>query len=220
MSRDVRAEIDQIVKSHKMVLFMKGTPEAPQCGFSSQIIQVLGVLGYPYHSVNVLEDLEMREMVKVYADWPTIPQLYLGGEFIGGCDITLKMYGNGELHKLLTKTFEGEAPQNQSGIKDISPEEATTILKNNPNAKILDVRTKEEWDIVHLDNATFIDQSVANQIIDQCPKNTPLICLCHVGTRSLAAANYFVHNGFSEVYNVRGGIDGWAKTVDKSLPTY
>jgi monothiol glutaredoxin len=92
--------IRNTVESHDVVLFMKGTPLFPQCGFSSLVSRVLQHMGVEYHSVNVLEDMDVREGVKLYSDWPTIPQLYVKGEFVGGCDIVKEMYETGELKAL------------------------------------------------------------------------------------------------------------------------
>ncbi|WP_423142340.1 Grx4 family monothiol glutaredoxin [Parablastomonas sp. CN1-191] len=95
------ARIDQIVKSNDVVLFMKGTPLFPQCGFSSRAIAILEHVGVPFESVDVLQDMEIRQGIKAYSDWPTIPQLYVKGEFVGGSDIMMEMYEAGELHKLV-----------------------------------------------------------------------------------------------------------------------
>ena len=89
--------IKQEVSSNDVVLFMKGTPNFPQCGFSGQVAKILAHLETPYKGVNVLEDMEIREGVKQYANWPTIPQLYVKGEFVGGCDIIREMFQSGEL---------------------------------------------------------------------------------------------------------------------------
>ncbi|AZU04527.1 glutaredoxin-like protein [Glycocaulis alkaliphilus] len=89
--------IRNTVEGHDVVLYMKGTPLFPQCGFSSLVSRVLQHMGVEYHSVNVLEDMDVREGIKVYSDWPTIPQLYVKGEFIGGCDIVKEMFETGEL---------------------------------------------------------------------------------------------------------------------------
>lgn len=97
MSDPVQSAIDEAVKSNDVVLFMKGTPTFPQCGFSSVVVQILDVLGADYVATNVLEDQAVREGIKVYSDWPTIPQLYVKGEFVGGCDIVREMYESGEL---------------------------------------------------------------------------------------------------------------------------
>jgi monothiol glutaredoxin len=95
------AEIEQLLNENDVVLFMKGTQKIPQCGFSGTVVQVLSRLGVAFKDVNILADAEMREAVKAYADWPTIPQLYVKGEFIGGCDITREMYESGELAALM-----------------------------------------------------------------------------------------------------------------------
>jgi len=98
---DTHTRIEEILKSHKVVLFMKGDRRVPQCGFSATVVQILDQLLPEYATVNVLEDPEIREGIKEYASWPTIPQLYVDGEFQGGCDIIREMYANGELEKLL-----------------------------------------------------------------------------------------------------------------------
>jgi monothiol glutaredoxin len=94
---DVLQRIDATVKSEPVVLFMKGTPQFPQCGFSGQVVQILDYLGVPFKGVNVLEDDDVRNGIKEYASWPTIPQLYIKGEFVGGCDIVREMFQSGEL---------------------------------------------------------------------------------------------------------------------------
>ena len=93
--------IDGIVKGHDVVLFMKGTPLFPQCGFSSRAVAILEHLDVPFHSVDVLQDQEIRQGIKAYSDWPTIPQLYVKGEFVGGSDIMMEMWEAGELHQLV-----------------------------------------------------------------------------------------------------------------------
>jgi monothiol glutaredoxin len=98
---DVHARIDNEVKSNDVVLFMKGTPQFPMCGFSGQVVQILNYLGVPFKGVNVLEDQDIRQGVKDYSNWPTVPQLYVKGEFIGGCDIAREMFQAGELQQLL-----------------------------------------------------------------------------------------------------------------------
>jgi monothiol glutaredoxin len=99
---DIQQRIKQQVESHPVVLFMKGTPQAPQCGFSASVVQVLNACGVKeLHTVNVLEDADIRQGIKDFANWPTIPQLYIKGEFVGGADIVREMYQSGELQKLL-----------------------------------------------------------------------------------------------------------------------
>ena len=103
MSQDANARIDQIVKANDVVLFMKGTPLFPQCGFSSRAIAILDHLGVAYESVDVLQDMEVRQGIKAYSDWPTIPQLYVKGEFVGGSDIMMEMFESGELKEMLDR---------------------------------------------------------------------------------------------------------------------
>ena len=100
---DATSRIEEIVKSNDVLLFMKGTPLFPQCGFSARVVQILSHIGVPFKGVNVLEDMEIREGIKAYANWPTIPQLYVKGEFVGGSDIMMEMYEAGELQQLLAE---------------------------------------------------------------------------------------------------------------------
>ena len=98
---DVNKKIKTIIDSNNIVLFMKGTPEAPQCGFSMAVSNILKHLNVKFEGINVLESDEIRQGIKDYTDWPTIPQLYVKGEFVGGCDIVKEMFEEGELKKLL-----------------------------------------------------------------------------------------------------------------------
>ena len=101
MTDDASARIDAVVKNNQVVLFMKGTPLFPQCGFSSRAVAIMERLGVDFESVDVLQDQAVRQGIKTYSDWPTIPQLYVGGEFVGGSDIMMEMYESGELAELL-----------------------------------------------------------------------------------------------------------------------
>ena len=100
MNDDTKSLIQNHIDNNDICLFMKGTPDAPQCGFSMAVTNLLKILEVNFHSVNVLEDQNLREGIKIYSDWPTIPQLYVKKEFIGGCDIVKEMYESGELAKL------------------------------------------------------------------------------------------------------------------------
>ncbi|EIZ79696.1 glutaredoxin-related protein [Novosphingobium sp. Rr 2-17] len=99
--------IKQIIGDHDIVLFMKGIPAAPKCGFSASVVKVLDALGAPYESVDVLEDPFLRDGIKEYSDWPTIPQLYVRGEFVGGSDIVREMYASGELQTMIAAQAAG-----------------------------------------------------------------------------------------------------------------
>jgi len=98
---DVKTKIEDIVNNNEICLFMKGVPEAPQCGFSMAVSNILKSLKVNFKAINVLESEEIRNGVKIYSDWPTIPQLYIKGEFVGGCDIIKEMFEKGELKELL-----------------------------------------------------------------------------------------------------------------------
>ncbi len=101
MEEQTKSKIENLIKSEKVFLFMKGTPEAPQCGFSAGVVSVLKSTNVSFGSFNVLSDMNVREGIKEFASWPTIPQLYIDGEFVGGHDITVQMHKSGELQKKL-----------------------------------------------------------------------------------------------------------------------
>lgn len=101
MSNPVFDQIQQDINGNDIVLYMKGTKTLPQCGFSAAVVQILSMTGVNFKDVNVLDDMEIREGIKQFTNWPTIPQLYVKGEFVGGCDIVREMYENGELQQLL-----------------------------------------------------------------------------------------------------------------------
>ena len=101
---DVNARIEEQLKSHDVLLYMKGTPDFPQCGFSGQAVAALNAVGKPFAYVNIFEDEEIRQGLKEYSNWPTFPQLYVKGELIGGSDIIVEMYQSGELKELLDNT--------------------------------------------------------------------------------------------------------------------
>lgn len=100
---DVQSQIDNLVKSNDVVLFMKGSADQPMCGFSATVVRILDLVNVPFKDVNVMMDMGIREGIKEYSNWPTIPQLYVKGEFIGGCDIVREMYEAGELNDLLVE---------------------------------------------------------------------------------------------------------------------
>lgn len=101
MTPELKERIDNLVKQNKILVFMKGTKLMPQCGFSNNVVQILNILGVPYEAVNILEDWELREGIKEYANWPTIPQVYINGEFIGGSDIMIELYNKGDLQEMV-----------------------------------------------------------------------------------------------------------------------
>ena len=101
MDQKIRERIEKDIKGNKVMLYMKGTPEAPMCGFSARTVDILKHYEVPFKTFNIFDDEAVRQGIKEYADWPTIPQLYINGEFIGGCDIITEMHDSGELAKLM-----------------------------------------------------------------------------------------------------------------------
>ena len=306
MTEPVQSRIDGIIKSDDVVLFMKGNRNFPQCGFSATVVQILNGLIKDYKTINVLTDPDIRSGIKEYSNWPTIPQLYVRGEFIGGCDIIREMHQAGELHTTLGVTVTPPAPPTitvtdaaRAALRDaigesagdvihlsisdnfqhnleLGPTNATSVAVDlegltfsfdtvsaeraegmsidyvegpegagfkidNPNApakvtpisaqelkdklasgqcaELFDVRTPAERDIATIADARLLDDE-AMAYIDGLDKQTPLAFYCHHGMRSRSAAEHFVSKGFREVYNLTGGIDAWAQTVDPSLKRY
>jgi monothiol glutaredoxin len=101
MSPEVKAKLETLISNHKILVFMKGNKLMPQCGFSNNVVQILNVLGAPFETVDVLEDVDVRQGIKEYSNWPTIPQVYINGEFVGGSDILIELYQNGQLQEMV-----------------------------------------------------------------------------------------------------------------------
>ena len=136
---DAKTRIDEIVKGNDVVLFMKGTALFPQCGFSSRAVAILDHLGARYETIDVLQDPEIRQGIKDYSDWPTIPQLYVKGEFVGGSDIMMEMFENGELQQILPASqARGEGDRSKSGGG--APPSAAGAAATSPS-----LRDREDW---------------------------------------------------------------------------
>ncbi|MFN5854756.1 MAG: Grx4 family monothiol glutaredoxin [Pseudanabaenaceae cyanobacterium] len=101
LSPMLQTKIESQIQNNKIMLYIKGTPQAPQCGFSAAVVQVFNALGQPYETDNILEDPELRQGMKEFSNWPTFPQVYIGGEFVGGCDIVMELHQRGELAQMV-----------------------------------------------------------------------------------------------------------------------
>ncbi|MCB1741505.1 MAG: Grx4 family monothiol glutaredoxin [Gammaproteobacteria bacterium] len=134
-SDQVRARIEEIIGSDRVVLFMKGTPRQPQCGFSAATVSILDSVLPSYTTFNVLEDQTVREGIKAFSDWPTIPQLYIDKEFMGGCDIVKQMFNTGELHDVLGLAQPDKTPP-EIHISAAAAEMIKGVLENNPGAQV------------------------------------------------------------------------------------
>ncbi|WP_313320503.1 Grx4 family monothiol glutaredoxin [Stenotrophomonas sp.] len=302
----LRSRIESILGADRVVLFMKGQPTMPQCGFSAKAVGALQDLGVEFAHVNVLADQEIREGIKAYGDWPTIPQLYVDGELIGGSDIILQMANSGELSSLLGVAAPDRTPPSitvtpaavemlKGALADapgaalqlsidasfqpnfqLAPFDANAIAAesnglrvqfdpssarraegitidwvddirgqglaiNNPNAPkpvqeldvrsaddqlragaitLVDVRPADERAIASI-NGTYETFDAGNrERLEALPKDTALAFLCHRGGRSAQAAEQFRALGFSNVFNITGGIEAWADEVDNSVAKY
>lgn len=302
----VRVRIESLVRENPVVVFMKGTRKEPRCGFSATVVEVLDDYLDEYVTIDVLSDPDLREGIKEYTSWPTIPQLFVRGEFVGGADIVREMAQGGELESVLgvkakeletpevtltTKAlaalrgFQEEpgepvvrlqiSPQYQYGmdfdeprpgdvavrgpgytilldkasarradgttidfveredgggfkidnpneppkVRSITaPELAKRIAENAPMT-IFDVRTADERAIAHIPGTVLLDAK-GKEILDALDRSSILVFQCHHGVRSAAAAQHALRMGFSNVYNLEGGIDAWSREVDASVPRY
>jgi monothiol glutaredoxin len=300
-----RERIDTLLSQHDVVLFMKGTRQQPMCGFSAAATNTLNDIIPTYHTVNVLEDPEIREGIKEYGQWPTIPQLYVKGELVGGSDIIRQMYTSGELYTLFgasapdrtppeititekaaeairggMATAQGMAlhleigPDHSAGFQLAPAGEFDIVVVANgievhfdpgsaarakgvvidwvvtvqgeglslkfPGAvDIASISVHELKDRLAAGDVVLVDVRPAHgraaaaplagaRILDDegyealasLPKDTALAFICHHGISSRAAAERFAAHGFTNLLNVEGGMDAWAREVDPTVPRY
>ncbi len=306
MDEAVRARIEETVKKNDVVLFMKGNKSFPQCGFSSAVVSILKELKVPFETVNVLADPAIRDGIKAYSDWPTIPQLYIKGEFVGGSDIVREMHASGELQKLLGVKDEpvdaptititdmavtafrgasGEAepddalrlsidarfqndlffgpkapgdivltvngitvamdaatarranglkidfvqgpggagfkidnPNEPPRVRALPPSELKDQLARGEKLHFIDVRTEGERALANVPGSRLLDSAYEDEL-NALPKGEKLVFMCHHGMRSQAAAQRFLDRGFTNVWNLVGGIDAWS-AIDPQVPRY
>jgi monothiol glutaredoxin len=300
-----RERIETLLKDHRVVLFMKGDRRQPMCGFSAAATNTLNELLPDYHTVNVLDDPEIREGVKVFGDWPTIPQLYVEGELVGGADIIRQMYASGELHSLFGATPPDRTPPeititdkaaeairngiaNAQGLtlhleigpdhsagfqlapagdhdivvtangievhfdpgsaqraKDIVIDWVSTVQGEGLSLKFPGAQEIKSLSVQEL-KARLADGSVllvdvrpaagraqaaplsqARVLEDEgydalaaLPKDTAIAFICHHGNSSRGVAERFAAHGFTDVFNVEGGMDAWSREIDPGVPRY
>ena len=299
--------IEKHLEQHNIVLFMKGSKGVPQCGFSAKVVNILEDIVDSFHTVDVLLDSQLREDLKIFSDWPTIPQLFVNKKFIGGCDLVEQLFISGELceqlrgkkgerstmpeihvteeaaavikqgvgrsenevlHLTIDESFSHDfkiAPRDASrtcvlagGVeiyldtgslnrasglkigmtdsdkgygfeifnpnagmtfKDISVRELKELMDSEEEFFLFDVRTMEERQIACLQNSIFLDEG-AVETIKNLDQDTRLIFYCHSGVRSQEAAKYFFEKGYTQSFNLVGGIDAWSLYVDPKIPRY
>ncbi|MEM1079945.1 MAG: Grx4 family monothiol glutaredoxin [Pseudomonadota bacterium] len=293
LESSLQQRIEQIIGSQRVVLFMKGTPQLPQCGFSAQTAGALeSLIGNDYASFNVLEDPDIREGIKQYGNWPTIPQLYVDGELVGGCDIVLEMLNAGELHDLFgleapdrsppdieitpaaadkirgflddypdqflhfnigadwdaqfnvgpksgteieaqvgaltvlmdlnsaqrargaridwVSTMQGEGlkldlPGAPPPVQDMSAATLTERLEQDDELILIDTRSEADRMQRPLAQARILDADLMAEL-GQSDRATPLVFACNIGQSSRAVAEHYRKEGFTEVYNLTGGV--------------
>ncbi len=303
----VHRQISGILASHPVVLFMKGTPEQPRCGFSAKSADVLNNLVPGFKGVDVLTDDEIRQGIKTYGNWPTIPQLYINGELVGGSDIIMQLHNTGELHQLLgvaapdrtapeifisdaaasairagmadepslglhlridgrwqasfqlsaiegheiqataqnltvymdvqtaarakglridwTESLQGAGlsitnPNAPSAIKPLSVSALVSALKTPQAPLIIDVRPEHDRLRAPFPLPARALEGNTMQALEALNKTQPLAFLCHFGNSSRQAAEHFRSLGFTDVFNVEGGIDAYAREIDTSVVRY
>ncbi len=305
LSDALRQQFDDLVKKNKVVLFMKGNKHFPQCGFSAQVVGILKELAVPFETVNVLSDPAVRDGIKEYSSWPTIPQLYVGGEFLGGCDIVKELYASGELQSKLgvevkaveppkvtiddaaakaikaadegngehlrleispqfqydlyfgpkkagdvevvangvtvlfdaasakkadgmriawVETADGgafriENPNEPARVKSLSVTELKSWMDQGKAFELVDVRGEDERRIAKIEKARVLDAETEKHL-GTLSKDTPIVFQCHHGGRSRSAAERFLREGYTNVYNLEGGIEAWSTKVDSKVPRY
>ena len=189
-----QSQIEQMLNDNPVFLFMKGTPESPQCGFSGKVTNILNAWKVPFKSFNVLADESIRQGIKDYANWQTIPQLYINKEFVGGSDVVEEISNNGELGELLNEAFPEmkiTPPPPPAEAQEVNALEASVIMKENPNISLLDVRSPHERETACLENSVLLDQELVEEMLDKWDKDTAMMFICHTGQRSRQAAQYF-----------------------------
>jgi monothiol glutaredoxin len=301
-----RAELHALVNSKKVVLFMKGNRHFPACGFSATVIGILKQLTGDYETVNILEDQHIRNGMKEFSNWPTFPQLYVGGQFVGGCDIVKEMHEQGELAKLIGAEASGPvapprmqvSPAAAAALKSAVSDGGEDVLRleidpqfncdlyvgpredgdipvafgdlilhvargsarraegiaidfvatpkgdafkiDNPNAparvkgidpkalkalldagkiELFDVRPDHERALASIAQAKKLDAAGEAYLLG-LKKDAPVAFHCHHGGRSRSAGEQLLREGFTNVYNLEGGIEAWAREVDPSIPSY
>jgi len=307
---DAHATIRELVTTRKVVLFMKGSRAAPQCGFSGQVVGILDGLLPAYDTVDVLADPAMRDAIKQFSDWPTIPQLYVDGRFVGGCDIVRELSTSGELAALLgvdagasatappvleltgraataimaareapgdelrlviSPAFEKELffdgpapgdvvveargvtirldrstasraagtridwvetgagggfkvdcpaePPRAASVRGLTAKGLRMALDAGGPLMIFDVRTDAERALASIDGAVALDDD-GQRRLEATDRSARVVFMCHHGVRSRVAAEAALRKGFTDVWNLEGGIDAWSTEVDSAVARY
>jgi monothiol glutaredoxin len=311
LTQSQRADFSRLVKAHPVLLFMKGNRQAPACGFSATVVGILNEFIPSFQTIDILQDPSMREGMKEFSSWPTFPQLYVRGEFVGGCDIVKEIYASGELQKLLGAEGASEAapaeearmalivtsaaarafsdalggstaevvrleidpeykndlhiapkndgdvaagsggmvlyvgassarraegitidfvntpdgmafkidnPNAPAAVKRLLPKELKAMLDRGP-VQLFDVRPAGERALAFIAGAKPFDEQEQREMASLA-RSTPIVVHCHHGVRSRFAAERLIAEGFTNVYNLEGGIEAWSRDVDPAIARY
>lgn len=306
MDLEVRNAIEGLLRDHRVVLFMKGNRAQPQCGFSAKTVAALDMVLPDYVAIDVLQNPDIREGIKVYGNWPTVPQLYVNGELIGGSDIITEMFDSGELGAVLglgeptgqlprieiepdaadimrnalqdrpgdaihlkinagfehslalgppragglevssgpvtlqldrwsaaradglkirvRESLQGQGfsfdnPHAPPPVKQMSVQELRAALDRGDKLWLFDVRGDDERALASLPAAKPWDED-AIKLVDGLPADATIVFHCHRGGRSQAVAERYRRKGYTNLHNLAGGIDAWAREIDRDIPTY
>ena len=238
---DVPKRMQRFINGSTVMLFIKGTADQPMCGFSARVIDVFNRVGKPYATFNILDDPEIRNGAKEFSSWPTFPQIYVGGEFVVGCDIGLELYANGELETLVNEAVDAkglgplhseaatEKPAPRSLLsekskatgeglaeaRELSP--AKLELLGLENFIVIDVRADEERAANALQGVRAASMGELAALSHELPADHNVLFVAEESKRGLRAADFLVARGHRHVFYLKGGLEGWTAQKGKPL---
>lgn len=251
--RDPHSRLAAFVDQSTVFALVKGTPMQPMCGFSDRVLRILNTLGVPYATFNILADEEIRSGAKTWevnGGWHTFPQVYVGGEFVGGCDIVEQLYQQGELQTMVQEAVSAQGPGKlHSGEGTLATEappappapievpqtaRATGAgsdavqeiaprkvqLLGKEHFVLIDVREPDEFEHTRIQGANLVPMAEIGQRYEELPRDANLLVVCRSGGRSRRVAEFLCAKGFRHVYNLTGGTNAWAEQVGEGVVTY
>ena len=242
--REAKERLEAFIGGSTLMLFVKGTPDQPRCGFSATVIDIFNRIGVPYATFDVLSDPEIRQGAKTFSQWPTFPQIYVGGEFVGGCDIVTQMFQEGELQSTVREAFDAHGPGRALTTPDDAPVHEPFPVPEGARASgeglaevrqirprrvslmgfdsflVLDVREQSELEIATLGVGHLLPLGDFAHSSKAIAKDVNVLLICRSGNRSNQAGEYLISQGYRHVWNLDGGILAWSDEVDSSIQKY